>query len=234
MSVGPAPTSLTMTEADWLTSTSESAMRSHLWKVASERKLRLYACACTRRVWPFVKERGRQLIEAVERFSDETSTQEELATAREGVWDEGMPEARGGDWQYARQAAWYSADDSAWTAAAQSACMAYSSETSKPPWPDIDHSIRVAVYQAQCQLLRDIFGNPFRPVILDPVILDWNGNALRRIAQAIYAERCFSDLPVLADALEDAGCAGELMEHLRGPGPHVRGCHVIDALTGRS
>ena len=72
-----------MAEADWLTSTCESAMRSHLWKVASERKLRLYGCACTRRVWGFVKERGRQLIEVVESYSDGISARVDRRQGRE-------------------------------------------------------------------------------------------------------------------------------------------------------
>jgi hypothetical protein len=83
--------------------------------------------------------------------------------------------------------------------------------------------------------VRDIFGNPFRPFTLDPSSLAWNGGAVRKIAQAIYDGRRFADLPVLADALEDAGCAdAAILGHCRGGGEHVRGCWVVDLLLGKS
>jgi hypothetical protein len=87
---------------------------------------------------------------------------------------------------------------------------------------------------AQCLLLRDIMGNPFCPVTLDPSWLRWNDGCVPKIAQAIYDERRFSDLPILADALEDAGCDNEdLLEHCRRPGEHVRGCWMVDAILGK-
>jgi hypothetical protein len=87
-----------------------------------------------------------------------------------------------------------------------------------------------------CIIMRDIFGPLlFRPVTLDPGILLWNDRAVQQLAQVIYAERHFEDMPILADALEDAGCTdAELLGHLRGPGPHARGCWVVDLLTGRT
>jgi hypothetical protein len=75
----------------------------------------------------------------------------------------------------------------------------------------------------QCPLLRDIFGPlPFRPIPFDPA---WRTPAARKLARAIYDDRRFNDLPILADALEEAGCDDpDILSHLRGPGPHVRGC----------
>jgi len=82
-------------------------------------------------------------------------------------------------------------------------------------------------------LLRCVF-NPFRPVVLDPAWLAWNGGAVRKMAQAIYEKRRFADLPILADALEEAGCTdAAILAHCRGGGEHVRGCWVVDLLTGR-
>ncbi len=87
---------------------------------------------------------------------------------------------------------------------------------------------------AQADLIRDIFGNPFRPVAVDPAWLAWNDGAIRKMAQAIYDERAFDRLPLLADALEDAGCAdADILAHCRGPGPHVRGCWLVDSLLGK-
>ncbi len=84
-------------------------------------------------------------------------------------------------------------------------------------------------------LLQDIFGNPFHKPSLDPAWLAWDNGLVRKLAQAIYDERAFERLPILADALEDAGCAdADLLNHCRQPGMHVRGCWVIDLLTERA
>jgi hypothetical protein len=89
--------------------------------------------------------------------------------------------------------------------------------------------------------VRDLFGPlPFHPLTVPASLLDWNGGLIVRMANAIYDDRVLpagtfhpDRLAVLADALEDAGCDdAELLGHLRVPGPHVRGCHGIDALLG--
>jgi len=83
-------------------------------------------------------------------------------------------------------------------------------------------------------LLRDIAGNPFRPVRMNMSWLAWTTDTVVRMARAIYEERRWEDLPVLGDALEEAGCNDAvLLTHCRGPGPHTRGCAVVDALLGR-
>ncbi|MBL8794488.1 MAG: hypothetical protein JNM56_11325 [Planctomycetia bacterium] len=79
--------------------------------------------------------------------------------------------------------------------------------------------------------MREIFGNPFRPVPVDPT---WRTPTAIAIAQAIYDERAFDRLPILADALEDAGCTHvDLLNHCRQPGEHVRGCWAVDLVLGR-
>ncbi|MBN9523413.1 hypothetical protein J0H58_33690 [bacterium] len=79
--------------------------------------------------------------------------------------------------------------------------------------------------------MKDIFGNPFRPVAVDP---SWRTEAVVALAEGIYADKAFDRMPVLADALEDAGCSHEdILSHCRGDGPHVKGCWVVDLLTGR-
>jgi hypothetical protein len=85
-----------------------------------------------------------------------------------------------------------------------------------------------------CRLIRDVFGNPFRPMTVDPTWRAWNDGTVKKLAQAIYNDRRFIDLPILADALEDAGCTdADILSHCRGPGPHVRGCWVVDRLLGK-
>jgi hypothetical protein len=86
-----------------------------------------------------------------------------------------------------------------------------------------------------CSLLREVFGNPFRPMAVDPRWLSWNGATVPRLAQDIYDDRDFDRLSVLADALEEAGCvSSEILAHCRAPGRHVRGCWVVDLLLGKS
>ena len=76
---------------------------------------------------------------------------------------------------------------------------------------------------------------PYRPPApIDPSWLAWNDGTVRKIAQAIYDERRWADLPILADALEDAGCTDPvILGHLRGGGVHTRGCFALDAVLGR-
>jgi hypothetical protein len=84
---------------------------------------------------------------------------------------------------------------------------------------------------AQADLIRDVFGNPFRPVHADP---RWLTSTAVGLAQTIYADRAFDRLPILADALEEAGCDdADVLSHLRGDGPHVRGCWVVDLILGQ-
>ena len=81
-------------------------------------------------------------------------------------------------------------------------------------------------------LLRDVFGNPFRRVAVDP---RWLTSDVVALATGIYAEKAFDRLPILADALQDAGCDNaDVLDHCRGPGPHVRGCWAVDLLLGKS
>jgi hypothetical protein len=86
----------------------------------------------------------------------------------------------------------------------------------------------------QCDRLHCLFGNPFRPPRIDPAWLARNDGAVRKLAEAIYEGRSFDRLPILADALEEAGCEdAELLGHLRGPGPHVKGCWALDLVLGK-
>jgi hypothetical protein len=85
--------------------------------------------------------------------------------------------------------------------------------------------------RTQATLLRCIVGSPFRAAAFDPA---WQTLTGLGLARAIYDERRFSDLPILADALEEAGCTNaDLLAHCRGPGPHVRGCWVVDLVLDK-
>ncbi len=84
----------------------------------------------------------------------------------------------------------------------------------------------------QAALVREIIGNPFRPVAIDP---SWLSSTAFALAQGIYDDKAFDRLPILADALQDAGCENaDLLNHLRSEGPHVKGCWVLDLILGKS
>ncbi len=87
---------------------------------------------------------------------------------------------------------------------------------------------------AQAKLLREIFANEYRPATVEPAWLAWNDATLPKLAQSIYTDRAFDRLPILANALEDAGCDNaNILAHCRQPGEHVRGCWVVDLLLGK-
>jgi hypothetical protein len=97
--------------------------------------------------------------------------------------------------------------------------------------PERDRQFRLEV----AQMIRCVFGNLFRPCVVNPAWLTWNDGTVVKLAQGIYEERAFDRLPILGDALLDAGCQdNDILEHCRQAGPHVLGCHVVDLLTGRS
>jgi hypothetical protein len=88
--------------------------------------------------------------------------------------------------------------------------------------------------RAQADLLRDLFGNPFRRPRVQRAWLKWDGGTVVRVAKGAYDERAFDRLPVLADALEEAGCTDDaILGHCRAGGAHVRGCWVVDLLLGQ-
>lgn len=83
-----------------------------------------------------------------------------------------------------------------------------------------------------CEQFRDVAGNPFRPVTFDP---HWRSETAVSLASGIYTERAFDRMPILADALEEAGCDhADVLSHCRGDGPHTRGCWVVDLLLGKA
>ncbi len=98
-------------------------------------------------------------------------------------------------------------------------------------WYARKHDAEGTETRAQSDILRDIVGNPFRPSIFSPL---WRTDTAMTLAARMYEARDFSAMPILADALQDAGCADEnILSHCRGPGPHVRGCWVVDLVLGK-
>jgi hypothetical protein len=205
-------------------------MLSVLGRKVSQRKLRLLAVACCRHLFGNVMAdpRTRDAIEVSERYADGLATNKELGVARRAV--AGVREE---SWR-AKRAAW-------WVACGRPAAAARGvlSQPVPPPWrqsgvrapKDRPAPFAPAVLAPLAALVRDVVGNPFHPVGIDP---SWLTPAVVAIGQRVYQERDFAAVPILADALEEAGCTDpEILGHLRGPVPHARGCHVLDALLGR-
>jgi hypothetical protein len=232
-----------MTEAEWLACSDPWPMLQFLGDVqADDRKLRLFACACCRRIWHLLSEQGaREAAELAERFADRLVGDKERSDARREAQLAAQsravtPTPTAPKWQRrAASAVYYGAARGAWEAANGAFRLAVDALVWRAGGYECRdaHAVSMSEHAAQAAALRDIFGNPFRPVGLDPAWRDGDG-AVARLAQAIYDERRFEASPILADALEDAGCTDPaILAHCRGPGPHVRGCWVVDLLLGR-
>lgn len=226
-----------MTEAEWLNGNPEFMLPMLGGKV-SDRKIRLFICACCRRIWDQLgDERSWRAVETAERYADGQASGRELAVARTAALR--VVRGRGADPAWA--AYWAtngSAAETVWNAAtavfeAEVRSAALEARAGKADEIAAWRIRRDAGLRGQAALLREIVGNPFRPVRIDPVCLAWNDGAVRRLARVIYDAGRFADLPLLADALEESGCDdAELLSHCRTPGRHVRGCFALDLLAG--
>jgi hypothetical protein len=226
-----------MTEAEWLTCVDPKPMLAFLLGKASDRKLRLFACACCRRVWRLlIDERSRKAVEIAEQVADRTVI-ENAPTEKERR--DAVLAAHAVAEQYSRSSKFYSAEMGA--AAARSAVSrqrALASNAAVFAAHALSREGTAAIAaesRAQASMLRDLFGNPFRPVTVERAWLSWHDGTIVKLAQSIYDGRAFDRLPVLADALEEAGCTNaEILAHCRQPGEHVRGCWVVDLLLGKA
>jgi hypothetical protein len=228
-----------MTEAEWLACPDPQKMLEFLRGKASERKLRLFVCACCRRIWHKLTDKeSRRAVEVAERLADGQADPAEVAAARAEIEEL----LRLGQQQWAEvsqfdEATYLYGYVHQWPIIlAQSAV----GENVTTEWVNLAGSIANtdeaarAEWTAQAALLRDIFGNPFHPASITPAVIAWNDGTVVTLARAIYDERAFDRLPVLADALEEAGCDNaDLLTHCRQPGGHVRGCWVVDLHLGK-
>jgi hypothetical protein len=222
-----------MTEQEWRECRDPNAMLAALRGKASERKRKLFRCACWRLVWHLLEEGPpRQLVEAMEREADNPITgAAELMQAhvaanavrerQSGARREGNPQAKA--LQRLLNGFSTAGDGTGDALMTQLVVLEEGGEQA-----------RRKIQQVQCELLRDLVRNSFRPARIDPAWLKANDGAAPKLARAIYDERAFAQLPVLGDALEDAGCTdAEVLAHCRRAGTHVRGCWVVDAVLGK-
>ncbi len=225
-------------ERTWLATTTPASLLRTLKGKRLPRQRRLFAVACCRRVLDQIAEpASRRAIEVAERFADGAAGREELQAAYAAAYavmtliferTQSSPAAG----QAVARAAWRLAY-AAHLACAPSGMGEASAEIIK--WAShVSPARRTEEKQAHCDLIRDIFGNPFRrrPAVA-PAWLAWEGGTVPRLARAAYEERAFDRLPVLADALEEAGCTNEdVLGHLRARRPHARGWWALDLRLG--
>jgi hypothetical protein len=223
-----------MTEAEWLTFATQEC--GFIWEadclipLINERKCRLFAVACCRRIWMYIPhEAAKRLIEAFERAADALVSTDEWRDACE---DYELPKGESMAEKYALSAVVTCRFDkeTRLTNTVASYCLATLAPDAllgeKSESRDVEE-------RAQCDLIREIFGNPFRPVAFDPA---WLTSDVRLLATGIYDEKAFDRLPILADALQDAGCdSDDILNHLRdATATHVRGCWALDLVLGKT
>jgi hypothetical protein len=168
-------------------------------------------------------DRNRTAVEMAEVYAEGGMTDEKLLTYHDEAY--GLYESLRGD----EQSAALASCDSAWCFVEESLApgSAFFSTNNC-----LLHLAEIPGLSPVClNLLHDVFGNPFRPISINP---EWLTSTVVALATGIYEEKAFDRMPILADALQDAGCSNEdILNHCRGPGPHTRGCFVIDLILGK-
>jgi hypothetical protein len=221
---------VTFTEEEWLRRDHPVSVVETMPRVPDERRLRLFACACSRRIWSLlVNEELRRVVEFAEALADGRLSPPDHEAARALIEPWSRPTC-----DYGSAVSWaLSGDDDFALIAAECARDAVASASTggrrRFPSPGYKASIK-SEQREQVSFARDIFGNPFRLVTFDPA---WLTSTAVAIASGMYESRDFTPMPILADALQDAGCdSDDILNHCRGPGPHVRGCWVVDLVLG--
>jgi hypothetical protein len=256
-----------VTELEWDRCTDARPMLKVLAGRAGARKLRLFAVAWCRSLSAWLSEEGgRHAVEVAERFADGLARADELAAcaaaagpvARSAVVEgaaadraacsaaalhENYPDFDCGTAEANRraEAAYHRALAATAVAAAVEGSAAEGAAAAATPLPFSQGYQQSIQGRTQASLLRDLFGNPFRPAAVAPACLMWHDGAVVSLARTAYEERGLPSgrldaarLAVLADMLEGAGATdAELLGHLRGPGPHARGCWALDAVLSK-
>ena len=238
-----------MTEAEWLAANSPWRMLRSLQFTQSDRKQRLAAVAICRHIWHLLTdERSRHAVLVGERYADGLAEKQELLGADTDA-DAACHETPSCE----ARAAWFVSSDTCYYLRNEG--MPRIDNHHRGPLPQevstqaIDAVLHsklvvapamyttwvedeVAEQAAHIALIREIFGNPFRPVAVNP---EWRTSTVMQLARGIYDNRNFSDLPILADALQDAGCdCDDILNHLRDANAtHVRGCWALDLVLGK-
>jgi hypothetical protein len=214
-----------MTEAEWGACREPALMFMLLAQRVRPRKARLFAVVCCRIAWSaFRDQRTRNLIDVTERFADRTASRAEMRVAAKAALAAELEAARHAESQEGL---------AAWHAASAAAILSGTGEWDAMDAANVSFKLAMVLDRArQAEVIRELFGNPFRPVERAAA---WRTEQAVALAHAAYATRDFSAMPLLAEALQHAGCSEtSLLAHCREPSPHYRGCWVVDLLLGAS
>jgi hypothetical protein len=229
-----------MTEHEWLTARVPWEMLNFARERASARKLRLFACACCRSVLnefaPGVAERA---VVAAELYADgeiKADTLERVRhtlTATASAAERADRSTGSGYLTHLLHACRFASSVHLGTTGEYAARATARAAADVPVLGSEHFSLpeQLAEHAVQCELLRCLGGNPFAPVAFDPA---WRTSDAVALAQSMYESRDFSAMPILADALQEAGCENEpVLTHCRDPRDHARGCWVCDAVLSK-
>ncbi len=232
-----------MTADEWHASTSLEHLLAECGLDEGDRRLRLFNAACARRVAAMMPDdAARGLVDLAERRADGLLPDREwlravVETVDPYLGNEAARDGAGGA-TFGVLMHLHRTDPRSILRLAESVieARAYKAYTGGYPTAvGLDEWMRQSVESEAmdlCRLFRCVCGNPFRRVALDPV---WLTSTVRTLAAGIDAERAFDRMPILADALQDAGCDDEdVLGHCRGPGPHAHGCRVVGLVLGRA
>lgn len=215
---------ITLDEDRWLAWTDEpSDLVRFVRQFTTNRKLRLFYCACVRRVWErLIDARSKQSVEASELFADNRIDTGQLQVALShgnAAWYEiASKSLHSAEDQAAAAAFMCDNQDLSYASGILWSAAFASGDTSKE-------------YRAQSDLLREVIGNPFRAVVPDP---RWLSSTVMLLARSIYEEKAFDRLPILADALQGSDCRNpDVLNHCHSGCLHVSGCWVVDLILGK-
>jgi hypothetical protein len=227
-----------MTASEWLAYLDSAPMLKCLRGTGHDRKFRLFATAsCRAFLAAYLDEQGRETLDCVERFADGTIGRDRITRARALARTSGSflgaSELSSYAIEHLRTTIWVTAQTSAFGAAwttSRYVVQAKRMLMGRSDWEGYN-TITQQAEATLCSLLREVFGNPFDP---HPIVDRWLTPTVTAFSAAVYDTGAFDGLPFLGDALEDAGCTDAvILDHLRGPGPHVRGCWVVDLILGK-
>jgi hypothetical protein len=252
-----------MTEAEWLSCDDACRMLAFLGSRASARKRRLHVCGGCRQIWDLLYDNAScAAVEVAERFADGAATDDDLHKAEYHAEPaEWMLFLKEPEYRYfgpdralpdyiTRLIAMGILTEEAYRSGADRIEVADPDGLNRVRaasklaewcvgWP-MDFDDRLTEFFNQLAervrwpggpLIRDLFGNPFRPVDFD---FRWRTADTTGLATAIYEDRAYDRLPLLSDALMDAGCDdADILAHCRSDGFHVRGCWVVDLVLGK-
>jgi hypothetical protein len=220
-----------MTEQEWLACGDPEPMWEFVCGTKGDRKLRLLIVGLYREIWDFLSHPlSRQAIEVAEQYGDGQASEDERVEAcisanRQEVLDAASGEQRSSPTSVNL---YLLAAQGATDAAGMTHYLVHSFDVAYCCLRTVDEC---EALRPMVALLRDIFGNPFRSVVFDPA---WRTDTAVSLARQMYESREFSAMPILADALQDAGCDNEeVLHHCRDEGTHVRGCWVVDLVLGK-